>query len=159
MKRVPKNNRAKIQARELRLPYVAKYYGRGYTIRQIRDAVALDINKKTLSISTIHEDLKILLKELHEQQQDSMLEGLEVALERNRDLLHEAWQNYRRSRGVLDEENEEQAVEQGDVKALELINKLHQERNKLLGLYAPEKKELSGDISFASLLVESGIDE
>lgn len=34
------------------------------------------------------------------------------------------------------------------------------ERRKLLGLYAPEKRDISGDMSFATLLVESGkIDE
>ena len=40
------------------------------------------------------------------------------------------------------------------------IRKQLEERRKLLGLYAPEKKELSGGLFFASLLVESGmIDE
>lgn len=31
------------------------------------------------------------------------------------------------------------------------------ERRKLLGLYAPEKKDISGEVSFASYLVESGL--
>lgn len=32
-----------------------------------------------------------------------------------------------------------------------------QERRKLLGLYAPEKKDISGEMSFASYLIESGL--
>ena len=32
-----------------------------------------------------------------------------------------------------------------------------QERRKLLGLYAPDKKEVSGELSFANLLMESGM--
>jgi len=31
------------------------------------------------------------------------------------------------------------------------------ERRKLLGLYAPEKKDISGDVSFTSYLIESGL--
>ena len=31
------------------------------------------------------------------------------------------------------------------------------ERRKLLGLYAPEKKDITGDVSFSSFLVESGL--
>lgn len=34
-----------------------------------------------------------------------------------------------------------------------------QERRKLLGLYAPEKKDISGEMSFASYLIESGLIE
>ena len=30
------------------------------------------------------------------------------------------------------------------------------ERRKLLGLYAPEKREVSGEMSFAAFLMESG---
>lgn len=32
-----------------------------------------------------------------------------------------------------------------------------QERRKLLGLYAPEKKDITGEMSFASYLIESGL--
>ena len=40
------------------------------------------------------------------------------------------------------------------------IRKQLEERRKLLGLYAPEKKDVSGSLSFASMLIESGmIDE
>ena len=47
------------------------------------------------------------------------------------------------------------------IRHLGLLNViLFYKRRKLLGLYAPEKKDISGDLSFAALLVESGmIDE
>jgi lambda repressor-like predicted transcriptional regulator len=45
----------------------------------------------------------------------------------------------------------------GDVSYIAEIRKQQAERRKLLGLYAPEKRDISGDISFAALLMESGI--
>jgi len=45
----------------------------------------------------------------------------------------------------------------GDVSYIAEIRQQLSERRKLLGLYAPEKKELSGEMSFASFLMESGM--
>ena len=45
----------------------------------------------------------------------------------------------------------------GDPSYIAEIRKQLEERRKLLGLYAPEKKEVIGGLSFASLLVESGM--
>ena len=45
----------------------------------------------------------------------------------------------------------------GDPRYLEVIHKSLIERRKLLGLYAPEKRELSGSMSFEALLMETGI--
>lgn len=45
----------------------------------------------------------------------------------------------------------------GDPSYIAEIRKQLEERRKLLGLYAPEKKNISGDVSFASLLIESGM--
>ena len=48
----------------------------------------------------------------------------------------------------------------GDPRYLDLIHKLLIERRKLLGLYSPEKREITGDLSFASLLMSTGtVDE
>ena len=53
----------------------------------------------------------------------------------------------------------EQSVENvnscGDPRYLEVIHKNLMERRKLLGLYSPDKKEITGDLSFASLLMET----
>jgi len=45
----------------------------------------------------------------------------------------------------------------GDVAYIAEIRKQLAERRKLLGLYAPEKRDITGDLSFTSLLMESGI--
>ena len=45
----------------------------------------------------------------------------------------------------------------GNVAYISEIRQQLQERRKLLGLYAPEKKEVSGELSFANMLVESGM--
>jgi hypothetical protein len=47
----------------------------------------------------------------------------------------------------------------GDVSYISEIRQQLAERRKLLGLYAPEKKELSGEMSFAAFLMESGMIE
>ena len=45
----------------------------------------------------------------------------------------------------------------GDPSYIAEIGKQLEERRKLLGLYAPEKKDINGNVSFASLLIESGL--
>lgn len=45
----------------------------------------------------------------------------------------------------------------GDPSYIAEIRKQLEERRKLLGLYAPEKKDINGNVSFASLLIESGL--
>lgn len=45
----------------------------------------------------------------------------------------------------------------GDPRYIAEIRQQLMERRKLLGLYAPEKKDVSGELSFASLLMESGM--
>lgn len=47
----------------------------------------------------------------------------------------------------------------GDPRYLEVIHKNLTERRKLLGLYSPEKRELSGELSFASLLMQTGVND
>ncbi len=55
------------------------------------------------------------------------------------------------------EESRTNIIGLGDPRYISEIRVQLQERRKLLGLYAPEKKDISGDMSFASYLVESGI--
>ncbi len=55
------------------------------------------------------------------------------------------------------EQTAKEFIKYGDPRYLELIHKLSIERRKLLGLYSPEKREISGDLSFTNLLMETGI--
>ena len=58
---------------------------------------------------------------------------------------------------VAMEQQTKDVVCTGDPRYLEVIHKSLIERRKLLGLYAPEKRELSGSMSFEALLMETGI--
>lgn len=55
------------------------------------------------------------------------------------------------------EETKSNVVGLGNPSYIAEIRQQLQERRKLLGLYAPEKKDISGDVSFTSFLVESGL--
>lgn len=57
------------------------------------------------------------------------------------------------------EQTKENVSNCGDPRYLEVIHKNLSERRKLLGLYSPEKKELTGDLSFANLLMETSVNE
>ena len=55
------------------------------------------------------------------------------------------------------EQQREEVICYGDPRYLEVVHKNLIERRKLLGLYSPEKKEISGDLSFTNLLMQTGI--
>lgn len=58
------------------------------------------------------------------------------------------------------ERTEKNVIGLGNTAYIAEIRQQLQERRKLLGLYAPEKREMSGTLSFAALLEQSGaIDE
>ena len=50
----------------------------------------------------------------------------------------------------------EDVVSYGDPRYLEIINRLLIERRKLLGLYKPDQHEVSGDMSFYAMLMQTG---
>lgn len=60
---------------------------------------------------------------------------------------------------VAMEQQTKEVICTGDPRYLEIIHKLSMERRKLLGLYAPEKKNISGSMTFEALLMETGIIE
>lgn len=57
------------------------------------------------------------------------------------------------------EQQTKDVVSTGDPRYLDIIHKALIERRKLLGLYAPEKKDISGGMSFSALLMETGLVE
>lgn len=61
-----------------------------------------------------------------------------------------------RIRTLLVEEKTQNVVGLGNPSYISEIRQQLAERRKLLGLYAPEKKDIQGSMSFASFLMESG---
>ena len=55
------------------------------------------------------------------------------------------------------EEQRTNVVGLGNPSYISEIRQQLAERRKLLGLYAPEKKDISGGVSFSSFLIESGL--
>lgn len=65
-------------------------------------------------------------------------------------------QNNDRIRTLVVEEKTQNVVGLGNPSYIAEIRQQLAERRKLLGLYAPEKKDIQGSMSFASFLMESG---
>jgi len=65
-------------------------------------------------------------------------------------------QNSDRIRTLVVEEKTQNVVGLGNPSYISEIRQQLAERRKLLGLYAPEKKDVQGSMSFASFLMESG---
>lgn len=174
------------QAQIIRMDIISRLYKRGYSYREIRAEVMARLDLQSYSLRTVKKDVERLLAEWREARIDNTDYALQLELERIDDLIKEAWeawdkskQDYEKRRakqtgvptppdadsrdssGSITTLKMEQTVENvnlcGDPRYLELIHKLLIERRKLLGLYSPEKKEITGDLSFANLLMQTGV--
>lgn len=171
------------QLRLARLEIVAQLYKRGYSIRKIQSEVLNRLELKTYSIATVHSDIKTLLEEWRENRIEDMDEALQLELERIDDTVRELWEQWEKSktdytktarkqkgspardnqtgqtaiRTYQTERTETEVIRLGDPSYISEIRQQLAERRKLLGLYAPEKKDLTGNVSFASYLIESGL--
>ena len=169
------------QMQEARLPIVAELYKHGYSYREIREEVMARLGLSSYSSRTISKDIKRLLAEWREQRLTDTDELMQKELAVIDDIIKEAWiawnksktdktQRSAKQKGVPGEEGSgtdvitmqmEQATKElicyGDPRYLDVIDKQAKERRKLLGLYAPEKKDIQGGMSFASFLIESGM--
>lgn len=168
------NEKAK-RKREGRLPIIAQLYRRGYSYRQIRSEVMARLDLDTYSIGTLHNDIKYLLSQWRESRLEDMDDAIQLELQRIDEAVRELWSQWEQSKEQKTETTkwkkslaggaggnqpvaESRKVKDGlgDVSYIAEIRKQLMERRKLLGLYAPEKKDISGGLSFASFLVESG---
>lgn len=165
--------------REARLPIVAELYRKGYSMERISEEVKRRLGLKTYAKSTVHRDVQILLKEWREERFEDMDEVLSLELARIDEAVRELWDEWEKSkkgyttktttkRGNIEEVQrggELSTIEEKEVKERGIGNTAYiaeirqqlQERRKLLGLYPAEKREITGEISFASLLMESGV--
>lgn len=169
------------QAKLARLEIVSQMFLRQYTVRQIRAEVMKRLNLSTYSTATVQNDIKTVLEELQQQRLDNAGYALQLELERIDETCRELWAQWEKSKedyvrtmkkrkGVPQfgdeggkskttqiETRESTVIGLGNVSYISEIRAQLQERRKLLGLYAPEKKEVSGELSFANLLMESGM--
>ena len=174
------------QMKLARLEIVSTLYKRGYSYRKIKEEVMKRLDLQTYSLQTVKRDIQTLLDEWRESRLEDTDELVTLELARIDDTCRELWEQWEKSkenftrqtrkqkgsptrdaqtgqtsiRTTQTERPETDIQGLGDPSYIAEIRKQLEERRKLLGLYAPEKKELSGGLSFASLLVESGmIDE
>lgn len=171
------------QVQQGRLEIVAKLYKRGYSYRQIQAEVMKRLDLPTYSLRTVNRDIHFLLDEWRENRLEDMDKALQLELERIDDTVRELWEQWEKSKedytrttntrkGVpkRDEKTGQQSINTygvetkntnvvglGNPSYISEIRAQLAERRKLLGLYAPEKKDISGEMSFASFLVESGM--
>ena len=154
----------------------------GKSVRQIADAVTARLQlKKKVSTGTIHSDLKLLLQQWREDNNQTTEEWVQLEVARVDMLiaeLYEAWdkskKDYERTRAsqernqievpqkegedkggqpkrvtlpasrLKQSQSREQVINYGNVGYISEIRKLLEYRAKLLGLYAPDRKEVTG---------------
>lgn len=175
------------QEKEGRLTIVAQLYKRGYTVRAIREEVMRRLDLPTYSVSTVHRDITSLLKEWRDSRLEDMDDALQLELTRIDDTVRELWEQWEKSKedytktqrkrkgaparnanqdnnsgegGIRTfsvEEHTQEVVGLGNPAYISEIRQQLAERRKLLGLYAPEKRDIQGSMSFASFLMESGM--
>lgn len=171
------------QKKLARLEIVATLYKRGYSIRKIQSEVMARLDLKTYSVATVHSDIKSLLEEWRENRIEDMDAALQLELERIDDTVRELWEQWEKSktdytktarkqkgsptrdeqtgqtsiRTYQTERTDTEVIRLGDPSYISEIRMQLAERRKLLGLYAPEKKDIQGGMSFVSFLIESGM--
>ena len=150
-------NQRRNQAKIARLEIVSQMFLRQHTVRQIRSEVMKRLDLNTYSTATVQNDIKTVLEELQQQRLDNAEYALQLELERIDETCRELWAQWEKSKEDYVRTRESNVVGLGNVAYISEIRAQLQERRKLLGLYAPDKKEVSGELSFANLLMESGM--
>lgn len=172
------------QAQIVRMDILAQLYKRGWSYREMQAEVMARLDLKSYSLRTVSKDINKLLEEWRETRIENFDHTVQLELQRIDDLIKEAWtawdkskedytQRMNKQKGVpqIDEETGEAGeistmyLEQsqreinqcGDPRYLDIIHRLLIERRKILGLYSPEKHNVTGNMTFSSLLIETGI--
>lgn len=175
------------QKKIARLNIVSDLYKKGWSIRQIRAEVMARLDLPTLSTGTVKRDIDTLLEEWRDDRVKDTDALLELELARIDETCKELWEQWERSKeesevkttkrkGIPRQHGdgqqqpgggqihtlslEEKKVSQqglGDPRYIAEIRAQLMERRRLLGLYAPEKQEISGEMSFAAFLQQSGV--
>lgn len=126
------------QKREARLEIVSRLYKRGMSKTDIRLEVMKELNLKTYDRKTLDKDIQILLDRWREGNNANIGSAIELELARIDDTICELWSQWEQSKkkfGI------------GDPRYIAEIRQQLIERRKLLGLYAPERREVKGDVT------------
>ncbi len=175
------------QIREGRLEVIAQLYKRGFTVRAIKAELMKRFDLKALSTATIHRDIQALLNEWRESRLANIDDALQLELTRIDDIVKELWEQWEKSKedytrtqrkrkgapaknntannedGSIKtfsiEEQTQQVIGLGNPAYIAEIRQQLSERRKLLGLYAPEKRDLTGDVSIHKAPSEMSVEE
>lgn len=165
-----------------RMDIIAPLYRHGYTYREMQAEVKARLDLKTYALSTLKQDVDRLVAEWRAQRMDDVDKNITMELARIDEMVREAWLAWEKSKEDYDQTSQKQkgvpnpdtmegivtvqlervtkGVQScGDVRYLEVINKLLIERRKLLGLYPAEKRELTGAFTFEQALMQTGVEE
>jgi len=158
------------QVKIARLEIIADLYKRGWSIRKIKSELIQRLGLSSCSTSTVQKDIKSLIAEWKECRLTDSSEAVQLELERIDDAVRELWDQWDKSkqdytktsskrkgrptqgqstqvdgglRTVEREETETEVIALGDVSYIAEIRAQLIERRKLLGLYAPEKSDVT----------------
>lgn len=152
------------QAKQERLELAGKLYKKGYSYRMIKKEVMEKLSLKTYSLGTIERDIKQLLTEWRNARIEDIDHVMQLELERIDECIRELWDQWEKSKtdhnlksqkekgnkkkGETTISEIERSVKEeiclGDPRYIAEIRAQLVERRKLLGLYAPEKREVTG---------------
>gem|GEM_PF-322615 len=127
-------NRQRRQVKQARLEVAATLYRRGYSIRKIREEAMARLGLASYSLQTVHRDVRSLLAEWRESRLGDMDAAVQLELERIGEAVRECWGQW--------EASKQGGARPGDVSYITEIGRQLVERRKLLGLYAPERREV-----------------
>lgn len=162
--------RRRRQLKISRLEIVAQLYKRGNSMRKIQAEVMTRLGLETYGVSTVKRDIDTLLKEWRDSRLEDMDLALQLELERIDEAVRDLWEQWEKSKTdytktsskrkgspIKDgktgtsqiktyqkEETETEVIRLGDPSYIAEIRQQLAERRKLLGLYAAEKREITG---------------
>lgn len=163
-------DRRRRQLKTARLDIIAELYKRGYSLRKITEEVKRRLNLPKLAVSTIYNDVQTLLKEWRESRIENIDQALQLELERIDDTTAELWEQWDKSKeeaqkttttrsgrikgkgnaGIETDSVSESRTNVGGLGNPAYIAEIRQqliERRKLLGLYAPEARQVKGEVT------------
>lgn len=163
-------DRRRRQLKTARLDIISELYKRGYSLRKITEEVKRRLNIPKLAVSTTYNDVQTLLKEWRESRIENIDQALQLELERIDDTTAELWEQWDKSKeeaqkttttrsgrikgkgnaGIETDAVSESRTKVGGLGNPAYIAEIRQqliERRKLLGLYAPEARQVKGEVT------------